>query len=310
MRLAVSLILFLTVLGLMTVVGWRAARAPLEDLETVDASDEKLVTLNPSESSDPGMGAGSSRHTIGNTQNEQSTESARNSAPVKPETVTVQGWTPCPTDGSPCAILPFGASITDGYNGNTPGGYRVELYLRATGDGRNITFLGSKENGPMTVGNRKLPFPRRHEGHSGWQISQLASLVPEPALIDSPHIVLLQIGTNDIFFDKFAGANQRLANLVDQLVANLPNSLVAVASILPLTGRGARYTPQIEAFNAGIKKMANARHSEGKHVIFVDQYSGFPPSEIQDGTHPDKAGYARMADVWYRAVAPYIPIIK
>jgi lysophospholipase L1-like esterase len=306
MRLAVSLILFLTVVGLMTVVGWRAARESLEGSETADASDEKLVPLNAEVPSEFEMGAGSSRHTAANARPGDAPPVVGDSA--APETVGVQGWTPCPTDGSPCTILPFGASITDGYNGNTPGGYRVELYLRATGDGRNITFLGSRENGPMTAGDRKLPFPRRHEGHSGWQISQLTSLVPNPALSDSPHIVLLQIGTNDIFFDKFAGANQRLANLVDQLVTNLPDSLIAVASILPLTGRGARYMPQIEAFNAGVKKMANARHSEGKHVIFVDQYSGFPPSEIQDGTHPDKAGYARMADVWYRAVAPYIPI--
>ena len=49
----------------------------------------------------------------------------------------------CPTDGTVCRIMPFGDSITDGYNGDTPGGYRVELFKVAHQAGKNITFVGS-----------------------------------------------------------------------------------------------------------------------------------------------------------------------
>jgi len=47
--------------------------------------------------------------------------------------------------------------------------------------------------------------------------------------------------------------------------------------------------------------------SQGKHVIFVDQYKDFPPSELVDGVHPnDSMGYPRMGGVWYAAIKPYL----
>ena len=33
----------------------------------------------------------------------------------------------------------------------------------------------------------------------------------------------------------------------------------------------------------------------------------FPTSELGDGVHPNQAGYARMAGVWYEAIEPYLP---
>jgi lysophospholipase L1-like esterase len=44
----------------------------------------------------------------------------------------------------------------------------------------------------------------------------------------------------------------------------------------------------------------------GRHVILVDQFTGFPNSELDDGVHPNPAGYARMAGVWYRAISSYL----
>jgi hypothetical protein len=82
---------------------------------------------------------------------------------------STSGYHPCPTDGTACKIMPFGDSITDGYNADTPGGYRVELFRRAHSAGKNITFVGSGWNGPDTVDG--APFPHNHEGHSGWTIA-------------------------------------------------------------------------------------------------------------------------------------------
>jgi lysophospholipase L1-like esterase len=44
----------------------------------------------------------------------------------------------------------------------------------------------------------------------------------------------------------------------------------------------------------------------GKHILFVDQFKGFPTSELGDGVHPNQAGYARMAGVWYEAIKGYL----
>lgn len=75
------------------------------------------------------------------------------------------GYTPCPTTGEPCKILPLGDSITDGIGVQGGGGYRIELFRKARAAGKNITFVGSLVNGPSMVDG--AAFPRNHEGHSG-----------------------------------------------------------------------------------------------------------------------------------------------
>jgi lysophospholipase L1-like esterase len=53
--------------------------------------------------------------------------------------------------------------------------------------------------------------------------------------------------------------------------------------------------------------MIEARAAEGKHIVFADQYEGFPTSELGDGVHPNQQGYARMAGVWYEAIRDALP---
>ncbi|WP_437766747.1 hypothetical protein WMF27_22915 [Sorangium sp. So ce281] len=88
------------------------------------------------------------------------------------------GFTPCPTNGEPCKILPLGDSITDGVGVQGGGGYRIELFRKARAAGKKITFVGSLMNGPATVDGAS--FPRAHEGHSGWKIDQIGGWCRRP----------------------------------------------------------------------------------------------------------------------------------
>jgi hypothetical protein len=205
-------------------------------------------------------------------------------------------YNPCPATG-PCKILPLGDSITDGFG--TPGGYRIELFHLTLQGQKTITFVGGSMNGPTMVDGQM--FPRAHEGHSGWTIMQIDGIVPSPALGVDPHIVLLHIGTNDINGNA-TGAPGRLSTLLDQIIADSPDALLVVAQIVPLRGRNT----QIETFNAAIPAMVTQRANMGRHIVLVDQYTGFPDSELADGVHPSPAGYARMAGVWYRAISSYL----
>jgi lysophospholipase L1-like esterase len=202
---------------------------------------------------------------------------------------------PCPASG-PCKIMPLGDSITEGTG--FAGGYRGKLYTKAVADNKNITFVGSLTTNPATG---ITGFPTSHEGHFAWTIQQIDDIVPSPALGPSPQIVLLHIGTNDVN-QKLSGAPTRLKSLVSQIVTTLPNSLVAVAKIIPVSGS----TSAVEAYNAEIPGIVQEQAQSGKHVILVDQYTGFPTSELGDGVHPNQAGYTRMADVWYAAIKSYL----
>jgi lysophospholipase L1-like esterase len=210
------------------------------------------------------------------------------------------GFDPCPASG-PCKVLPLGDSITDGFETALPGGYRIKLFELAVAADKQITFVGGQMNGPTTVANQ--PFPRNHEGHSGWTIQQLdTDRVPSPALDDDPHIVLLHIGTNDMW-QGADGAPERLAALIDQIVADLPQALLVVAKIVPFPAQSSK----VETFNAAIPALIEERATAGKHIVLVDQFTGFDDEEeLQDGVHPNAAGYARMAETWYAAISSYL----
>lgn len=212
------------------------------------------------------------------------------------------GFTPCPTSGEPCKILPLGDSITDGVGVDGGGGYRIELFRKARAAGQNITFVGSLLNGPTTVDG--AAFPRAHEGHSGWKINQIAGLVPTPALADSPHIVLLMAGTNDLTQnDNLSSAPQRLGALLDKIFASAPDALVVAAQLIPVTFAD----PAVITYNQALVEIVEARASAGQHVLLVDMHTGFPASELPDRIHPNGPGYARMANVWYAAIGDLLP---
>jgi lysophospholipase L1-like esterase len=207
---------------------------------------------------------------------------------------------PCPTTGD-CKILPLGDSITFG-NPTAKGGYRVELFARAAADCKHITFLGSQKNGPDRV--LGLPFPKNNEGHPGWTIAQLDEIsTSDQALASDPSMVLLHIGTNDMFRGP-DGAGDRLAALIDKLVAALPNSLLAVSTIIPLPPAA----QDAQAYDALVPGIVEARARAGAHIIYVDQFDGFPSDGFAaDMVHPnDAVGYAWMGDNWYEAIKQYL----
>ncbi|HTN91461.1 MAG TPA: SGNH/GDSL hydrolase family protein [Sorangium sp.] len=207
------------------------------------------------------------------------------------------GFQPCPETG-PCKVLPLGDSITFGLGFD--GGYRVELFHLAHQAGHEITFTGTQQmNGPAMVDGAQ--FPRNHEGISGETIQQIANRVPTPALRDMPHIVLLHAGTNDMV-SSANGADARLGALLDELIAEAPDALIVVSSIIPLPFAAS----SVNTFNAAIPGLVEERASAGAHIIFADQFAGFPTSELGDQVHPNQAGYARMAGVWYEAIEDYL----
>jgi lysophospholipase L1-like esterase len=210
-------------------------------------------------------------------------------------------YTPCPMNGSPCKILPLGDSITRGAKSSNDAGYRSQLFKLIVAANQKVTFTGSLTNGPTQESGQ--PFPRMHEGHSGWTINQLSPLIPSPGLDGKPSIILLHIGTNDIGSRDPTGMATRLDALVDKLAQNAPDALIVVAQITP-----ARTDNDIrDAYNAKIPGIVQSHAAKGRHVISVDM-NKLPMSGLNsDGVHPNDQGYAYMAGIWHAAIKDILP---
>jgi lysophospholipase L1-like esterase len=224
-------------------------------------------------------------------------------------------FAPCPTDGSACRIMPLGDSITDGIDQTiqyaSNGGYRLELFRLAVTEGHDITFVGTRPpNGP--TGNvAGQPFPRNHEGISGNTIQQVADRVNAALAANPPDIVLLQIGTNNLYQGMAPDVPGQLASLIDQITTGAPDALVVVAQITPL---GAQFPNNgVAEYNAAIPGIVQQRVDAGKHLIVVDQFTriastpNFVAQLLPDNIHPNAAGYVIMGETWYSAIETFLP---
>jgi lysophospholipase L1-like esterase len=234
------------------------------------------------------------------------------------------GYAPCPTNGSPCKILPFGDSITEGVKSSDDAGYRSQIFKLIVAAKQKVTFVGSLTNGPTQVSGQT--FPRMHEGHAGWTIDPgysefsgyggISSLVPSPALNGGPHIVLLHIGANDLFPTKDgAGMATRLDALVEKIAQDAPSALVVLAQITPVGSTNSGHTQAEVAaanaaqmtYNSKIPAIIQSHVARGQHVIGVDM-SKMPLSDLTTASvHPNDQGYAYMAGIWYAAIKGLLP---
>jgi lysophospholipase L1-like esterase len=192
----------------------------------------------------------------------------------------------------------------------------VQLFRDALENGKNITFVGALMNGPNDVDGE--PFPKRHEGHGGYTIdsdgghSGISGQITDQALsMYSPNIVLLMIGTNDLNGNvDVNNAPNRLGNLIDDILTQAPNSLLVVASIIPMVNGN---NNKVQPYNATIPEMVAERAAEGKHVIAVDNWAAFTADPnyssvwMGDTLHPNNAGYAVLGSSFYDAIAAYLP---
>jgi len=230
------------------------------------------------------------------------------------------GFNPCPVS-DPCKILPLGDSITWGINYG--GGYRIKLFAHTSADNKKITFLGYDSANPPTsaalsaLGTASSSWVGKHEGHSGWTIQQDDDLVTGKSTATNdgvnysgkkvvadfhPHIVLIHLGTNDMY-QMPAGAPDRLGTLIDHVVADAPDALLVVASIIPFPSGASA----VDTFNKAVPGVVKKRADAGKHVIFVDMFAALTKNDLgSDQVHPNEGGYEKMAVVWYNAIKPYL----
>jgi hypothetical protein len=229
-------------------------------------------------------------------------------------------------------IMPLGVSTTwGGANGYdiVPGGYRTRLYTELQNAGYSFTFVGTSTDNPSPV--LTAAGQTHHEGHPGYALDQIANNLDgndpsgptpnnggfwfhKPA---PPNVILLQGGGTEILFQGASASvtAQRMDQLIGQIVADSPSSLLFVSNDAPKKVFTANQNQIQQEFNTQIRDVIVPKYqSMGANVIFVDQYANFVDANGNivnighDGIHPDQVGYDLMADTWAAALRQVLPL--
>ena len=170
---------------------------------------------------------------------------------------------------NPYRIMPVGDSITVGYTDNPKWtvpyqfGYRSGLYTRLTNSGTSFQYVGNSPepwNGasgtPTNIPSLDLrTIGQDHcEGYSGKTTTYIAANIASWLVIDSPDIVLLQIGINDITkgaTSEPTTAETNLNQIIATIVSNAPTARVIVAQITPYS----TYTDALTKYNNYIRNV-------------------------------------------------------
>lgn len=228
-------------------------------------------------------------------------------------------------------LMVLGNSITQG-NATHPG-YRYELWKMLVDAQIDVELVGShdvNEGGIPTVKgsiyNGKT-YTNRNEGHWGWSSDEILNgkdgkgNLAEWLQGYTPDIVLLHLGTNDMFRQCGSAESpiracyqetiNELKEVINLIRRKNPNTTFFVAKLIPAYDQvaGPWAAGNIQKLNDMIPAFVQQMNSAASPVMLVDQYSGFNATtgaDTHDGIHPNKSGELKMAQKWFAAIEPAI----
>ena len=221
-------------------------------------------------------------------------------------------------------ILCLGNSITNGTNKYNS--YRRELWQMLHNADYNFDFIGSWDKHSMGGDTPNPDFDMDHEGHSGWRFDDIfhppswdsaRGNIHEWLKIYKPGIVLLELGTNDVFQCRTVNDMLKdLQTLVKVLREKNDRVKIFLAQIPPLgkqwaqkklCGDSTGYDHAIRNLNKAFASFAKTNSVKRSPVLLVDQYNGInTDTEMYDDIHPNEAGEKKMAEKWFNAMHGFL----
>ncbi len=210
-------------------------------------------------------------------------------------------------------IMPLGDSITCGVGSEETAGYRGPLWTELKDQGYEVDFVGTRLDYSIDGVDGD------HCGFPGWGVGGpinsrnglYESISSWFASISAPHVILLHIGTNDAGdSNRFADILTHYGMLLDRIHAAQPDARVLASTLLWRGDNPTRLSLIQNVFNAGITNLVAQQVAKGQHVSLVDLYSAVsenPEFFLQDGVHPNAAGYRRIADAWAAEITRLFP---
>ncbi len=246
----------------------------------------------------------------------QGTETAKNNRPASSTSKLNQGGkTAADTAKKPAKGKPW--EQAHGFYPKYPGawlGHHRRLVKQAKKSDAEVVFLGDSITQGWTNAGKSIWEKQFSEmkplnlGIGGDSTRQVLWRLQNGA-VDGlhPKVVVLMIGTNNLYGDFNAGKDQEIVRGIEAVIVKLreklPQSRILLCSILPR--QNAYFCSRIDKINAKIGKLDN-----GKHIRFLDMTEAFEVSHgkvktglyQKDHLHLVEAGYM----VWAERMRPLL----
>jgi lysophospholipase L1-like esterase len=230
-------------------------------------------------------------------------------APLPPTGSTLQSivpsdWVSVNPAAYTAVVMPMGDSITEGAIGGTVG-WRPILWHDVTTvvNPTSYTLVGSLAAGPATVDGNS--WPRNHEGHQGYVVTDLNAIAAARITTYAPDIVLLMIGANDANGNvDLPNYSSRVSTLLGNIYGSKADAFVLLSTVLPFGNANAN----VPLINAQLPALVTAQRAMGRQIQLVDNYATFVANPsyaaqwLSDNIHPNDTGYAVLGNAWYSAV--------
>ncbi|MBC5993717.1 SGNH/GDSL hydrolase family protein [Pontibacter cellulosilyticus] len=225
----------------------------------------------------------------------------------------------CAASQTPLRIMALGNSITQSNQSNYS--YRYNLWKKLLDANLEADFVGS--HAENRGGNPNWPqyngksFDPDNEGHWGWSADQVLygnTEEPNKGKLSqwlqnyTPDLVLLHLGTNDMFRNQPLDETlNELREVVRLLRADNPEVTILFAKLIPAYDQkvGPQAANNIVLLNEKIPALVAELNTSTSKVILVDQFTGFNPTtgaDTWDGVHPNASGEEKMAQRWFDAI--------
>jgi acyl-CoA thioesterase I len=236
----------------------------------------------------------------------------------------VQSFMLTVSDKKTSNILCLGNSITNGTNKYNS--FRRRLWQLLHAGKYNFDFIGSWDKHHMGGEVPDPDFDMDHDGHSGWRFDDVfhppswdsaRGNIIEWLKIYKPDMVLLELGTNDVFQCRTVSDMMKdLDRLIILLRKKNKGVKIFLAQIPPLgkqwaqqklCGDSTDYDHAIRNLNRAFADFAKDHSLKRSPLIIVDQYNGInTDTEMYDDIHPNEEGEKKMAQKWFNAINQYL----
>ncbi|HPG39327.1 MAG TPA: PKD domain-containing protein [bacterium] len=213
----------------------------------------------------------------------------------------------------PVRIVAIGDSITQGRAAEpATQSFRYPLWKKLVDAGVKFDFVGSLSGGfegdPDWPDYKGLSFDRDHEGHWGWKADNILEKLPGWLAGYTPDMALLLLGSNDLDnTESVAQTGEEMSQIIDLLRADNPDVIIFL-------GLSISEWKAYPALSEAYIELTRLKTTDKSPVIPVRHHTGWISDPQQPGTHtvdwvhPNQAGDLKLAQNWFRAMAPYLKV--